>query len=116
MQQIPLISGLWNYLTAPDLPRTALAVSETHLALVALRRSGRELAPRNLGVQRLPVGLVRADFGAPNISDEATFTEKEIASSLTLLAMTGWYAEFSRAPPVATRRPRIKPSAPSAPA
>lgn len=76
MQQIPLISGIWNYLTAPDLPRTALAVSETHLALVTLRRSGREFAPRNLGVQRLPVGLVRADFAAPNISDEATFTEQ----------------------------------------
>lgn len=76
MQQIPLISGIWNYLTAPDLPRTALAIGETHLSLVTLRRRGREFTPRNLGVQRLPAGLVQADFTAPNISDEATFIEQ----------------------------------------
>lgn len=74
--QLPLISGVWNYLTAPNLPRTALAISETHLALVTLRRSGSVFTPRNLGVQRLPAGLVRADFAAPNISDEAAFTEQ----------------------------------------
>ncbi len=71
MQQFPIFSGLWNYLTAPDLPRTALAISETHLSIVSLRRSKGEFEPRNLGVQRLPAGLVRAGFTEPNISDEA---------------------------------------------
>lgn len=88
MQQIPLISGIWNYLSAPDLPRTALAVGETHLALVALRRRGREFTPRNLGVQRLPAGLVQADFIAPNINDEATFIEH--------LTRTATQADLSR--------------------
>jgi hypothetical protein len=75
MQEIPILSGLWNYLTAPDLPRTALSISETHLALVTLRRSQGEFEPRNLGVLRLPDGLVQAGFSEPNISDEAALRE-----------------------------------------
>lgn len=71
MQQLPIISGLWNYLTAPDLPRTALAISESHVSIVSLRRSKGEFEPRNLGVQRLPAGLVRTSFTEPNVSDEA---------------------------------------------
>lgn len=75
MQQFPLFSGLWNYLTAPDLPRTALSISETHLSIVSLRRSKGEFEPRNLGVLRLPTGLVRPSFTDPNVSDEKTLTE-----------------------------------------
>lgn len=75
MQQFPLFSGLWNYLTAPDLPRTALAISETHLSIVSLRRSKGEFEPRNLGVQRLAADLVRASFTEPNITDEKTLIE-----------------------------------------
>jgi len=75
MQQLPIISGLWNYLTAPDLPRTALSISESHLAIVTLRRNRGEFEPRNLGVLRLPDGLVRADFTGPNVSDEAALRE-----------------------------------------
>src|SRR5215211_4160732 len=75
MQQLPILSGLWNYLTAPDLPRTALSISETHLAIVTLRRRRGEFEPRNLGVLRLPEGLVKADFTEPNIPDEAAMIE-----------------------------------------
>jgi hypothetical protein len=75
MQQLPVLSGLWNYLTAPDLPRTALAISETHLSIVSLRRSRGEFEPRNLGVMRLPAGLLRTSFTEPNISDEASMIE-----------------------------------------
>jgi len=75
MQEIPILSGLWNYLTAPDLPRTALSISETHLAIVTLRRSRGEFEPRNLGVLRLPDGLVQAGFSEPNISDEIALKE-----------------------------------------
>lgn len=75
MQQFPIFSGLWNYLTAPDLPRTALAISETHLSIVSLRRSKGEFEPRNLGVLRLPAGLVQASFTEPNVSDEKALIE-----------------------------------------
>lgn len=70
MRQIPILSDVWNFLTAPGLPRTSLAISETHLALVALRYAKREFEPRGLGVLRLPPGLVRTSFTAKNIADE----------------------------------------------
>jgi len=75
MQQLPVFSGLWNYLTAPDLPRTALAITETHLSIIILRRNGGEFEPRNLGVLKLPTGLVTASFTEPNISNEASLIE-----------------------------------------
>ncbi len=75
MREIPIISGFWNYLTAPSLPSASLSISETHLALIALRRSGREFEPRNLGVLRLPAGLVRASFTEPNVTDEPALVE-----------------------------------------
>jgi Tfp pilus assembly PilM family ATPase len=70
MRQIPILSSFFNYLTAPDLPRTSLSISETHLALITLKRSGGQFEPRNLGVLRLPEGVVRASFTEPNIIDE----------------------------------------------
>lgn len=81
MQQLPVISGLWNYLTAPDLPRTALSISESHLAIVTLRRNRGEFEPRNLGVLRLPDGLVHADFTGPNVSDESALREHLIKTA-----------------------------------
>src|SRR5262245_7412844 len=75
MRQIPVLSDFFNYLTAPRLPRTSLSLSETHLALVTLKRSGADFEPRNLGVSRLPAGLVRASFTEPNVADEAVLVE-----------------------------------------
>ncbi len=75
MQQIPVLSGLWSYLTAPDLPRTALAISETHLSIVTLRKNRGEFEPRNLGVLRLPDGLINPSFTEPNVSNEASLSE-----------------------------------------
>jgi len=76
MPQIPILSYMWNSLTAPKLPRTSLAISETHLAMVELRQRGGNFEPRHLGVSRLPAGLVRASFTEPNIADEAAFAEQ----------------------------------------
>src|SRR5215468_344462 len=75
MRQIPLLSGFLNSLTAPNLPPTSLSISETHLALITLRRRGRDLEPRNLGVLRLPGGIVRASFTEPNIPNEPMLIE-----------------------------------------
>jgi Tfp pilus assembly PilM family ATPase len=75
MRQIPILSNIWNFLTAPKLPGTSLAITETHLALITLRYRGRQFEPRNLGVGRLPVGLVTADFLEPNIADEPAMIE-----------------------------------------
>ncbi|HEY8459049.1 MAG TPA: hypothetical protein VIM99_01645 [Blastocatellia bacterium] len=75
MRQIPVLSGFFDYLTAPRLPRTSLSISETHLALVTLKRSGDDFEPRNLGVSRLPAGLVRASFTEPNVIDEGSLIE-----------------------------------------
>lgn len=76
MPRIPILSNMWRFLTAPALPRTSLAISQTHLSIVELRRNGRWLEPRHLGVLRLPAGLVRDHFTEPNITDEATFAEQ----------------------------------------
>jgi hypothetical protein len=76
MPNIPVFSSIWKSLTSPDWPRTALAISETHLALSTLRKRGGEFEPRNLGVVRLPKGLVRATFTEPNITNEADLLEK----------------------------------------
>ena len=75
MRQIPVLSDFFNYLTAPRLPRTSLSISETHLALVTLKRSGGDFEPRNLGVSRLPAGLVQGNFTEPNVTDEAALIE-----------------------------------------
>lgn len=75
MQQLPVISGLWSYLTAPDLPRTALAIGETHLSIITLRRSRGEFEPRNLGIMKLPPNLVQSSFTEPNVSNESTLIE-----------------------------------------
>jgi Tfp pilus assembly PilM family ATPase len=76
MSQIPVLTPLWNALTSPVLPRTALAVTESHLALVELLRRGGGFEPRRLAVQRLPDGLVRASLTEPNVADEAAFAEQ----------------------------------------
>lgn len=76
MSQVSALANFWQRLTAPGWPRTALSVSETHLALTTLRKRGGELEPSNLGVLRLPTGLVRAHFSEPNITSEAELLEK----------------------------------------
>ncbi len=75
MRQIPILSGLVNYLTTPDLPRTSLSISETHLSLITLKQRGGEFEPRNLGVHRLPPGIVEASFTKPNVTNEAALIE-----------------------------------------
>jgi Tfp pilus assembly PilM family ATPase len=40
------------------------------VALITLKRSGSDFEPRNLGVSRLPAGIVRASLTEPNIADE----------------------------------------------
>jgi Tfp pilus assembly PilM family ATPase len=72
MRQIPIVSGLLNYLTAPTLPSISASITENNVALISLKRKGGEFEPGNLGVTRLPDGLVKAHFSEPNISDELT--------------------------------------------
>ncbi len=76
MSQPNVLSNIWGRLTAPDWPRTALSIGETHLALTTLRKRGSVFEPSNLGVLRLPKGLVRAHFTEPNITSEADLLEK----------------------------------------
>src|SRR6476619_7000643 len=76
MPQATVLTNIWDRLTAPDWPRTALSISETHLALTTLRKRGSSVEPSNLGVLRLPKGLVRAHFTEPNITSEADLLEK----------------------------------------
>src|SRR5262245_16572825 len=75
MRQIPLLSDFFDSLTTPNLPPTSLSISETHMALITLKRRGRGFEPRNLGVLRLPGGVVRASFTEPNIANEAVLIE-----------------------------------------
>lgn len=64
-----------DFLTAPKLPRVALSISETHLAMIELRARGRTLEPRHAAVEALPDGLVRASFTELNISSESAFMD-----------------------------------------
>jgi Tfp pilus assembly PilM family ATPase len=75
MRQIPVLSDFFDYLTAPRLPQTSLSIGETHLALITLKRIGGDFEPRNLGVSRLPGGIVRASFTEPNIADETALID-----------------------------------------
>ncbi|MGH9767593.1 MAG: hypothetical protein ACREAB_09190 [Blastocatellia bacterium] len=75
MRQIPILSGFFNYLTAPNLPSTSLSINEAHLALITLKRRGREFEPRNLGVMRLAAGIVQASFTEPNVTNEPFLIE-----------------------------------------
>jgi Tfp pilus assembly PilM family ATPase len=76
MPNIPVLSSIWKFLTTPDWPSTAVAISESHVALSTLRKRRGEFEPRNLGVLRLPKGLVRPSFTEPNVTDEADLVEK----------------------------------------
>ncbi|MFN0123173.1 MAG: hypothetical protein ACKV2V_21945 [Blastocatellia bacterium] len=66
---------MFDFLTAPKLPRTSLSISETYLAMVELRARRGELSARNSGVTQLPAGLIRAHFTEPNITNEGVFQE-----------------------------------------
>lgn len=63
-------------MTAPDWPRTAVSFSENHVAVTTLRRRSGEFEPTNLGVVKLPKGLLRAEFTEPNITSEAELQDK----------------------------------------
>jgi hypothetical protein len=75
MRQLPILTNIWNYLTSPTLPRTSLSIREHHLALIKLRSRGKEFEPTNLGVLKLPNGLVKASFTEPNITDRSSFVQ-----------------------------------------
>ncbi|MBI1763474.1 MAG: hypothetical protein HYR56_18770 [Acidobacteria bacterium] len=76
MANIPIFSSLWKALTAPAWPRTAVALTETHVAMTTLRRRSGEFEPVNLGVTRLPKGLIQASFTELNITNEADLLDK----------------------------------------
>jgi Tfp pilus assembly PilM family ATPase len=46
------------------------------VALITLKRSGVDFEPRNLGVSRLPAGIVRASLTEPNIADEPLLADQ----------------------------------------
>lgn len=71
MPGVPILSKIWSHLTTPSYPRTSISISETHLALVTLKRQRGEFEPVRLASVRLPAGLVRADFAEPNLTDES---------------------------------------------
>jgi Tfp pilus assembly PilM family ATPase len=75
MKQIPIFSNVWNYLAAPNLPAASVAISETHLSLIALRFRRGEFELQNLGVLRMPPGLINASFTEPNVADEKAVIE-----------------------------------------
>jgi Tfp pilus assembly PilM family ATPase len=75
MKQIPIFSNIWNYLAAPNLPGASVALSESHISLITLRFRKGEFELQNLGVLRLPPGLINASFTEPNVVDEKAVIE-----------------------------------------
>lgn len=70
MKQIPIVTNLWNALTAPSIPATSIAISESQLVLMTLRQVQGEFEPRQSAMLPLPTGLITPGFAQPNISDE----------------------------------------------
>ncbi len=70
-----MFASLWNFLTVPTLPHTALAITPSHLTLVELNKRSGAFQPKKLGIQALPEGLVRASLSEPNITREPEFLE-----------------------------------------
>ncbi len=70
-----MFASLWNFLTVPKMPHTALAITSSHLALVELNKRGGAFQPKKLGLQTLPAGLVKVSLTEPNITREAEFIE-----------------------------------------
>jgi hypothetical protein len=82
-----MFASLWNFLTVPTLPHTALAISTSHLALVELSKRSGALQPKKLGIQTLAEGLVKPSLSEPNITREAEFV-----SALSALAEQAGFA------------------------
>ncbi|MCI0660512.1 MAG: hypothetical protein L0220_05505 [Acidobacteria bacterium] len=76
MRHLPFLSNAWNYLTSPIFPSTSLAIRDNYLALIKLQYRQKVFEPRNLGVLKLPAGLLRAGFNELNIADVPTFKEQ----------------------------------------
>ena len=70
-----MFSSLWNFLTVATLPRTSLAITPSHLALVEMQKRGGAFQPKKLGVQNMPEGLLRPSLSEPNITREAEFID-----------------------------------------
>src|SRR5262245_39463365 len=105
MRQIPILSNFIDYLTAPRLPRTSVAISETHMALITLKRSGGDFEPRNLGVSRLPAGVVRASFTEPTVADEPALIDRP--SKTAPRAGMGSVKEWSVSLPAGSERSMV---------
>ena len=73
MPHIPLLSNVWDFLTTPSYPQTAVSINELQLALVSLRRRRSEFEVLRLALTPLSAGIVQADFIHPNIHDEEAF-------------------------------------------
>ena len=76
MRHLPLLSSAWNYLTSPIFPSTSLAIRDNYLALIKLQYRQKVFEPRNLGVLKLPAGLLRPGFNELNIADVPAFKEQ----------------------------------------
>ncbi|MFN7930078.1 MAG: hypothetical protein U0Y68_19570 [Blastocatellia bacterium] len=83
-----MASSIWNYLTAPSLPRTTLALTSSHVALLEMQKRSGEFTPKKLGVQSLPTGLIQTSLTEPNVTREADF--------VSLLSATAQQAGFNR--------------------
>lgn len=83
-----MFSSLWNFLTLPTPPRTSLALTPSHLALIEMQKRSGGFQPKKLGIQTLPAGLMQASLTEPNVVREADF--------ISLLSSVAEQAGFSR--------------------
>lgn len=83
-----MFSSLWNFLTSPTLPRTSLALTPTHFALIEMQKRGGNFNPKRLAVQSFPAGVIQASLTEPNINKESEF--------ISLLTSSAEQAGFSR--------------------
>ncbi len=76
-----MFTSIWNFLSAPTMPRTSLAVTPSHVALVEMHKRGGNLIPKKLGVQNFREGLVVPSLTEINITREAEFIDQLLSIS-----------------------------------
>ncbi len=70
-----MFTSIWNFLSAPPMPHTSLAVTPSHVAIVEMQKRGGNLIPKKLGVQNFRDGLVVPSLTEINITREAEFID-----------------------------------------
>jgi Tfp pilus assembly PilM family ATPase len=84
---------MFDALSRPNYPHTALGISASEVAAVSLRRAGRGMLDLDrVGIRGIPPGVIRPSFSDENIVDGPAFSQllRDTAESAGLLGQKRW--------------------------